>query len=225
VAGRIAHALGNVFLGVALGLLAYYGITDILADRAQADLERQLGGLGAIAEASPSVAETESVSGDPWLDWDAQDLRYWEDLQSGDVFGRLVIEDLDLDTVVLKGTTREDLKRGPGWIAETDPPGPTGNCAISGHRTTYGAPFRHVDSLETSDTIQFYSPYRRYTYEVTEQRVVRPWQTEVIASTEEPMLTLTACHPPYSAAYRIIIHAALIDVRLLEGETPGTDDR
>ena len=95
-------------------------------------------------------------------------------------------------------------------------PGPTGNCGISGHRTTYGAPFGRLAEIEAGDELVLYSPTRRYTYEAVEQRVVRPWELDVIATTEEPMLTLTACHPPYSAAYRLIVHALLVDVRKLE---------
>ena len=67
--------------------------------------------------------------------------------QTGGVFGRLVIERMELDTLVVKGHTRAVLKKGPGWIDYTDLPGPTGNAGISGHRTTYGAPFRRLDEL------------------------------------------------------------------------------
>ncbi len=89
---------------------------------------------------------------------------------------------------------------------------------ISGHRTTYGAPFRRIDELEPGDEIQFYSPYRRYTYVVVERFIVRPDQTEVLASTLEPMLTFTACHPLYSARSRIVVQARLLEMRLLEDD-------
>ena len=211
-----AHFLGNVLLGIALGLLAYYGITDLMSGTAQTSLRSELSQLGAVAEPAPPLEE--GYGEDRVLDFEGweEDVAYWETLEEGGVFGRLVIEAMDSDTVVVKGTATSDLKRGPGWITTTDMPGPTGNCGISGHRTTYGAPFGRLAQIEAGDEMVLYSPTRRYTYEAVEQRVVRPWEVDVVATTEEPMLTLTACHPPYSAAYRLIVHGRLVDVRKLE---------
>lgn len=77
-------------------------------------------------------------------------------------------------------------------------------------------PFGRLDVLAAGDTIDLYSPYRRYRYEVVRTFVVTPDRVEVIAHTEEPMLTLTACHPPYSARQRLIVQARLVDVRRLD---------
>lgn len=223
--GHIAHFVGNVLLGISLGLFSYYWITNVLAASAQSGLEEELTAMGPIALAVPPVEPTEA--GEPeltgWETWAQEDLAYWEGLSWGDIFGRLVIPRIDADMVVVTGTEREHLKKGPGWMTETDPPGATGNTGISGHRTTYGAPFRRINELQPGDEIQFYSPYRRYTYEVVEQFVVRPDQTEVVASTAEPMLTLSACHPLYSARSRIVVQARLVEMRLLKdgGGTGG----
>lgn len=206
---------GNILLGVSLGLLSYYGITALVASSRQTDLVAALEPLGPIALAAPPVQPVE----DPWAGWEEQDRAYWESLEMGGVFGRLVIPAIELDVVVVKGTERQQLMKGPGWIVQTDMPGPTGNCGISGHRTTYGAPFREVDVLEPGEEVTLFSPFRKYEYEVAETLVVRPHETWVVDSTEEPMLTLTACHPPYSAAYRIVVRAGLKDVEVLEPET------
>lgn len=213
-----ARAMGNVLLGVAIGLLAYYALTDAesgLARRAvRSDLER----LGPIAAPNPDVAV--GASNDPVLDfegWEAQDARFWIEADRGDVIGRIVIRRMGLDSAVVKGTDRQALKGGPGWIATTSVPGPEGNCAISGHRTTYLAPFRRIDRLREGDVIDLYTPYRRYRYRVSRSFAVRPWQVEVIAPTEKPILTLTACHPPYSARYRFIVQSDLVDARPLAG--------
>jgi sortase A len=215
--GRLAHLAGNLLLGLSLGLLSYYGITNALAASSQSDLEESLQALGPIADPRPAVTEV-PVEVDLWETWAEEDLAFWNALSRGEVFGRLVIEEMELDTIVVKGTERSELMLGPGWITQTDPPGPTGNCGISGHRTTWGAPFRNLDGLGEADRIVFYSPYRRYEYEVSEQLIVRPYETDVVASTEEPMLTLTACHPPYSAAYRLVVQSQLVDVGVLEGD-------
>ncbi len=44
---------------------------------------------------------------------------------------------------------------------------------------------------------------------MTEQFIVSPSQYEVLAPSDQPILTLTSCHPRYSASKRIIVRAAL----------------
>ncbi len=206
-----ARAAGNVFFGIAIGLLAYSGLTNLVTSSEQSELQESV----PAATTQVAVAGPETPALD-FVGWAAEDASYWKALPEGGAFGRLVAEKISLDSVVVKGTSRSDLRKGPGWITWTDLPGPTGNCGISGHRTTYGAPFRRIDAMEPGDTIQFYSPFRRYTYRVVKKFAVRPDQVEVVESTEEPMLTLTACHPPYSARQRIIVQSELVEVARLE---------
>ncbi len=215
---------GNLFIGISLGLLAYYGITGLVTRAAQSRLEGELGELGIAG----SVEVPQRPVGEDPLDMRGieTDHAYWETLAEGDVFGRLVIDRMDLDVAVVKGTRSQDLRKGPGWIAYTDLPGSTGNCGISGHRTTYGAPFRRLDEIEPGDEIVLYSPSRRFTYEASDTIVVAPDRVDVLDGTEEPTLTLTACHPPYSARYRLVVRAKLVEVRRLERLDPlGTPDR
>ncbi len=202
----IARGLGNVFLGIAIGLVGYYFLTDAVTVVEQRSL----------AAAMPAPTAAAPVSAEDPFDWDgwaAEDRAYWKRLDDGEPFGRLVSPRMHLDSVVVKGTSRRDLMRGPGWITTTDYPGPTGNCGISGHRTTYGAPFRQLDRLRPGDTIQFYSPYRVYTYRVRRVFSVTPDRVEVVATTKKPQLTMTACHPPYSARYRLIAQSDLVSVQ------------
>ena len=206
----VLRGASNVLLGMAVGLLGYYGVTDLFAGVEQSSLR----------EEAPAAVLRERVVAKPgspfdFEGWEAEDADYWGDLKAGKVFGRLVAEEMDLDAVIVKGVSRADLQRGPGWITYTDLPGPTGNCGISGHRTTYGAPFRKLDRLDVGDTIDLYSPFRRYRYRVKKTFSVTPDKVEVVDSTEEPMLTLTACHPPYSAKYRLIVQSDLIEVKRL----------
>jgi LPXTG-site transpeptidase (sortase) family protein len=216
-AGRL-RAASNVLLGVALGLVAYYGLTTLAGWLSQRTLRAEAEGSGPLVAASP---DDFFRSGGPELDfsaWEEEDRAYWEALPGGGVFGRLVIERIGLDTIVVKGTSTADLKRGPGWIDWTELPGPSGTCGISGHRTTYLAPFRDLDRLAAGDTIELFSPYRRYRYRVTGSVVVRPDQTEVVDPGPRPALTLTACHPPYSARFRLAVMADLVEVRRASGE-------
>ncbi len=209
----VTHALGNVFLGIAVGLLGYYALTDIFTRLQQRDL---------VAELPPEVAAAEPaetpVTAEPVFDfegWEEEDLAHFEKTRPGQPFGRLVAKTMGLDAVVVKGTRRSDLTRGPGWVTWSDLPGPTGNFGIAGHRTTYAAPFRRMERLEVGDTVSFISPYRTYTYRVVRVFTVKPSRGDVMASTDKPMLTMSACHPLYSARLRLIAQSELVAVTRL----------
>jgi len=208
--------LSNALLGVALGLAGYYALTTAIGMVEQRRLAAEVVDVGPFASEFPDdLLEPDGPERD-FAGWDAEDRAYWDGLGPGSVFGRIVIPRMELDTLVINGVSTADLRRGPGWIDWSDLPGPTGTCGISGHRTTFGAPFGKLGELVTGDTIDLFSPYRRYRYRVTETLVVRPDQTEVVAPTDAPSLTLTACHPPYSAQFRLAVKAELIEVRRLE---------
>lgn len=130
----------------------------------------------------------------------------------GEAIGRLRIRELGLNEVVVQGTDEEvSLKKGPGHYMETPLPGTKGNwtVGIAGHRTTYGAPFRRINELERGDEIVFTVPYGRYTYAVAETKIVDDSYTEAMVSKGEDMIVLTACHPLYSAAQRILVYGKL----------------
>jgi LPXTG-site transpeptidase (sortase) family protein len=203
-----------VLIGIALGLISYYFVTDFLAAREQRALRAEISGQ---AEGWDRPDRPMGPGETGWETWDEEDAAYWQSLHDGDIFGRIVIEKIGLDAVVVFGSGTADLKKGPGWIQYTDLPGQTGNVGIAGHRTTYGAPFRRLDELTVGDTINLYSPYRRYTYEVAEKKIVTPDQVEVMDSTPDSRLTLSACHPPFSARYRLIVQSTLIEMARLEG--------
>ena len=216
---RWLRAASNLLLGLALGLVSYYAITSLTGALAQQTLRDTAGPVDAYTSESPDLLADESGPTLDFSDWGELDERHWKALEPGEVFGRIVIPSVNLDAMVVNGVSTADLRRGPGWIDWTDLPGPTGTCGISGHRTTYGAPFARIGELEPGDTIDVYSPYRRYRYEVTGTLIVLPHQTEVVAPTETPSLTLTACHPPYSARYRLAVQADLVEVkRITDGD-------
>lgn len=204
------HALGNVFLGIALGLLGYYLLTDLTASYEQQSLSRAFP-LQSVGSSETPVDQLD------WAGYEDEDVVYWKGLEAGEPFGRIRAKAMGLDAVVVKGTARRDLMKGPGWITYTDLPGPSGNCGIAGHRTTYGAPFRRLDRLKRGDTITLTSPYRVYTYRVRRVFTVAPDRVDVVQTTEKPVLTLTACDPPFSAARRLIAQSDLVSVRRIEG--------
>ena len=128
-------------------------------------------------------------------------------LEDGDAVGRLVMPAIGVSEVVVEGTDAGDLRTGPGHYAQTALPGQRGTVAIAGHRTTYGAPFRRVDELEAGDRIELRMPYGDFSYEIERTRIVEPTEVSVIERVDHDRLVLTACHPLYSAAQRIVVFA------------------
>src|SRR5690606_16192394 len=102
------------------------------------------------------------------------------------------------------------LRQGPGFYPEGSLPHLGGNVAIAGHRTTYGAWFRHLDRLQPGDLIRLVYKGEIYNYEVEWIREIAANDWSVIAQTDEHVLTLTTCHPPGSSAYRLAVRARWI---------------
>jgi len=127
----------------------------------------------------------------------------------GDAIGRLAIPRLDREYFVIEGTETEDLRKGPGHYEDTPLPGERGTVAIAGHRTTYGAPFRTIDQLDPEDEITIEMPYGTFTYEVEKTKIVEPTELSVLRKVRYDRLILSACHPLYSAAQRIVVFAKL----------------
>jgi sortase A len=128
----------------------------------------------------------------------------------GGAVGRIVIPRISASFVVVKGTDTGDLKSGPGIYPETGFPGVSQTTAIAGHRTTYLAPFRHIDALSPGDHIMLYMPYAHFTYTVVGQRVVAPTDVEAaVGNVGYTRLVLSACTPLFSAAKRLLVYAHL----------------
>jgi sortase A len=120
---------------------------------------------------------------------------------------------------VLEGTGRPVLALGVGHYVGTAGPGQVGNFAVAGHRTTYGRPFHDVDTLADGDRVVVETAGTVYVYEVTSREIVRPWQVGVIApvpgspgdTPSQAVITLTSCHPKYSATERFVVHGRLVE--------------
>ena len=130
---------------------------------------------------------------------------------TGEAVAILRIPKIDVEKAVVEGVGVNALKEGPGHYPTTPLPGQPGNAAIAGHRTTYGAPFYRTDELVAGDLIQVTTRQGEFTYKVRERKIVKPTQNEVLDPSEENLLTLTTCHPRFSAAQRLIIVAELTD--------------
>lgn len=198
----LATAVSRAMTWVAVLCLLYAGyqfwVTDLLAGRAQQQL-RAAGGSTAL----PARPAAPSASGST--------------APAGPALPVLQIPRLDLDLVVVGGTSREDLRRGPGLLPGTPLPGHPGNSVIAGHRTTWGAPFSRLDELRPGDRI-FAGPAG----DVTEYTVVPPDGNgssdghRIVLPTDRSValhqsggrrLTLVTCHPRFSAAQRLVVVA------------------
>ncbi|HEX2413564.1 MAG TPA: class E sortase [Solirubrobacteraceae bacterium] len=134
-------------------------------------------------------------------------------IDAGDPMGRIVMPAIGVSEVFVQGTGTGDLRGGPGHYPDTPFPGERGTVAIAGHRTTYGAPFRRIDKLDRGDRLELRMPYGRFTYVVERTKIVPPTEVSVTDRVAFDRLVLSACHPLYSAAQRIIVFARLREAR------------
>jgi len=128
----------------------------------------------------------------------------------GSPVARIIIPRIGASFVVVKGTSTSDLESGPGVYPETVFPGVAGTTAIAGHRTTFLAPFRHIDELRPGSRILLNTPYAHFTYSVVGKSVVGPTDVRAaVANVGYSRLVLSACTPVFSAAKRLLVYARL----------------
>ena len=135
------------------------------------------------------------------------------ELRAGDALGQITIPRIGANFVAVQGTDATDLEKGPGHYPMTALPGMGRTVAIAGHRTTFLAPFRHIDALRPGDRIVVQMRYARFVYAVQYQRIVTPTSWWVIRDVGYDRLVLSACNPLFSAAQRIIVFARLESVQ------------
>ncbi len=205
VVGAVGEVLVTCALVVLLFVVYELFVTDVIADRRQGELSQQL-----------------------HEDWDrGPAVVPVHESKVGDAFGVLHIPRLGLDyeRVVLEGTEEKQLSQGPGHYTGTAMPGEQGNVSFAGHRVGKGSPFLELDTMRAGDPIVVETAQTWFVYrvlpmdgEVPGQQIVRPTQVDVIAPVPggaafgEPdgaYLTLTTCHPRFSAEQRLVVHAVL----------------
>lgn len=128
----------------------------------------------------------------------------------GGAVAEIRIEKIGLSLPVVEGVGVAELRKAPGHYPSTPLPGELGNAAIAGHRTTYGAPFNRLGEVLPGDEIKVRTLRGEFTYRAEAQKVVKPSQVEVLDPTPDARLTLTTCHPKYSAKERLVITAVLV---------------
>ena len=221
------RGIGQTFitLGLVLLLLAVYEVwfTDLINHRTQKDLTTSLQTQWDNGD-DPTVGTVPTRPGEKV-----------RSIPLGDGFALIYIPDFGTDYVftVVEGTDLDELNKGPGHYVDTPLPGAVGNVAIAGHRVGKGSPFLNLDKLKAGSAIVIRTRAYWYTYRVVGDRggnadavsalgfpgreIVDPSDVAVIAPVPDKpgatptrrLLTLTTCHPKFTARQRMVIHAEL----------------
>jgi sortase A len=212
---RTAASLGRMLVTVGLLILLFVGYqlwgTGIFTARAQHDLERRFNAL----RDNPALQTTTSVPPSPSRTSTTTTPRATappvvQVVTEGDPIGQIRIPRIGVDLIIVQGTARADLAKGPGHYPASPMPGQLGNAAIAGHRTTHGKPFYRLNELAAGDDIVIDTVYGHFTYRVAQQLIVAPWDVSVVGPTKDAVLTLTTCNPRYSARQRLVVRARLV---------------
>ena len=172
----------------------------------------------------PTAADLEAIRGvgNPRTRIAILARRFARQVDGGDAIGRIIAPDMDgLNAVVVQGTDTGNLQKGPGHYPTTPFPGEPGTVGIAGHRTTYLAPFRHIDSMERGDEITLEMPYATLVYRVQKTEIVDPEDIQVVRPVGYQRLVLSACHPLYSADHRFIVFARLVREAQFDASASG----
>jgi sortase A len=181
--------------------------------------ENELADLEAQFPTAADLASLSSVQGDTARAAALAKL-FKARISEGDAIGRITIDRIGIDMVMLQGTDTATLQKGPGHYDYTPLPGQGGTVGVAGHRTTYLAPFRHINDIRDGDEIRVSMPYGAFTYTVSHHRIVDPTDVQIVDPVGFEQLVLTACHPVYSAAQRYAVFAKL--TRIDSFATGGT---
>jgi sortase A len=184
---RALNTLSVVLVLGGVGLLAFPFATNMWADHRQGELASEFG--------------TEEL----------RTAYVQRTIKPGQALTRLTIPKLGVDTIVVEGTTPSALRAGSGHYENTALPCEPGNAGIAGHRTTYSKPFANIDKLRPGDQIILETPIGKCWYEVEKM----PWTTgpfdwTIVKNVGGARLTMSACHPPGSAAQRLVVRSKLV---------------
>lgn len=146
--------------------------------------------------------------------------RYRRHVERGEAVGRIKVPRLGLNMIFVEGTDHDSLEKGPGRDPRTYMPGQNRLVYVAGHRTTYLAPFAHIERLRRDDLVTLEVPYGSFQYRITRHRIVSSHNLSVLRSPRHEQLELQACHPRFFASHRYVAYARLAKVTV--GETTFT---
>ena len=221
----VVGVLGELFLTAGVLVLLFLGwqvwLNDIIVGAEQTtaanDLAEQWEAAGqpgetptASASPTPTATAEPAVPGEPVVAARPAEGASFANLivpRLGADYRRQIAEGVGLNVL-------NNRKTGVGHYPQTQMPGEVGNFAVAAHRTTYGAGFHDIDKLVVGDSIYVESAdgWYKYVYRGTEYvrptgvGVLEPVPQAVGVSSTDRVITLTSCHPYFSAAERIIAY-------------------
>jgi len=233
---RRGGRLGKILIALGVLLIAYSGAVIFWGDPATglyarwkqhqlaSALEKESVEYAAALDLTPVAVEQPTAPTDQELAQlereriEAAANRLHGKLRMGHALGRIKVPRIGLNAVFVQGTRwGPDLSQGPGHYPQTSLPGVGRTMAIAAHRTTFGAWFRHIDSLKTADRVSLRLPYATFYYRVFTHKIVKSGDWSIIRDRGFDTLVLSACHPLYSASHRWVVFAALVRVDPVKG--------
>ena len=203
--------VGKLFISLGCGVLMFVAWT--------------LWGTGLITARHQSALD-QAWAREPAIDIAGEEVKVPESFEPapGEGVFRLEIPAIDVRQVVVEGVNKEQLYKGPGHYPscregferplctdfEEMWPGENGRVIVSGHRTTYGAPFYNLDKLKPGDAIITETRWGDFRYEVTQIDIVDDQSLAIAIQNDVAEIVLTTCHPRFSAEQRLIVYAELV---------------
>jgi sortase A len=222
--GNVLLVVGSVLVAYALAVALWHDpFTDLYTRHAQhrlaAELDQRMGAFDQtvlpFGRTRPEAGAADDlhvdrriVHVDPRIARAA--AAYRRSLHEGDAIGRIIVPRLGLDMIFVNGTETETLRQGPGRSLQTWLPGEGKLVYIAGHRTTYLAPFRHIERLSPGDRIVLDVPYGTFEYRVTKHVIVPSDDVARLRDRGRDEVALQACHPRFFATHRYIAYARLV---------------
>jgi sortase A len=209
--------IGKALISIGIGVLLFVGWTlwgtGIYTAREQASLVRQF-------DKAPLLPDRQ-ITTEPNSDFVR--LKDFAPRPGSAVF-KINIPSIDVHQVVVEGVDTDHLRMGPGHYPTCRDgfdlcidgydnegwPGEKERVLVSGHRTTYGAPFWDLDKLERGDEIHVETKWGRFTYLVTESTIVDDSSRTIVVPGNEAELVLTTCNPKFSAAERLVVYSEMV---------------
>jgi sortase A len=135
--------------------------------------------------------------------------RYRLESKRGQAIGRIRVPRIGVNMILVNGTDDATLRRGPGRDLRTYMPGEGQLIYIAGHRTTYLAPFAHIEKMRVGDSITLEVPYGTFRYRVFRKQIVPSDDLAVLRSRGREVVVLQACHPRFFATHRYLVYGRL----------------
>ena len=222
---RLARWVSHILL--ALGVLAFvwtfviwkWGdpVTALYTRYEQHQLAKQYTRrVARIQKTLPKVAPTVSIATEK-REISQEAATYRKESTTGEAIGRLTVKRLHLNMILINGTDESSLMRGPGRDQRTYMPGQHQLVYIAGHRTTYLAPFSHINDMKNGDLITLSVPYGTFTYRVYTSVIVPATDVARLRTFGKDVVILQACHPRFFATHRYLVYARLVHVTPTRG--------